>query len=121
MVNKTHRRFGYAKNSSSNNNFHRALSRDPLEIRTVRSDWARAYFSWYEYFLQMPRNGKSISVIQGTGDKTLNWKTGLKQLAGKFPNASIKKVPEGGHHLINDKPETSKKTYGYIMEELNKR
>ena len=43
-----------------------------------------------------------IKILLGTGDTTVDWKFNLRFIKVKFPNADIRLIENGDHHLMNE-------------------
>lgn len=93
-------------NSSHDPAFTRFIqSGDPLQSRYLSLKWVGAMALWHDSVRCARLLDKSILVIQGTGDKTVDWRYNLEQIRQKIPSAQIHLIPDAGHQLINESPE----------------
>lgn len=80
-------------------------SEDPLQSRYLSLKWVGAMARWHDSVRCAGPLHLPVLVIQGTGDRTVDWRYNLKQLREKIPTAEIHLIPEAGHQLINESPE----------------
>lgn len=96
-------------NSSHNTRFNYFLQyEDPLQAREIPLSWLGAMESWYTYIRSLPtdfQNKQAITIIQGSGDLTVDWHHNLPELRRCFPNSTVHMIPKARHHLVK---ETSK-------------
>lgn len=75
---------------------------DPLQSRQLSARWVSALKEWLLHFDAAPVCAKPVHVIQGTGDKTVDWRYNLAAIARKFPRAQISTIADARHHLVNE-------------------
>ena len=94
--------------SSHNSHFNHFLKYyDPLQTRRIPLSWLGAMESWYQKLrsLPIPTTAKEhypMTIIQGTGDKTVDWHYNLPLLRQHFPDSHIHYVPNAKHHMVNE-------------------
>ena len=86
--------------------------KDPVQPRKVPMVWVGALNLWIKEFDNYPACAKlidnkpvnkcSINLIQGTGDKTLDWEANLIEFKRKLPNLKVQLIPDANHHLVNE-------------------
>jgi lysophospholipase len=80
--------------------------RDPFQPRTVPMAWVGALNSWIHEFMGYKTcekwGNQPINLIQGSGDKTLDWQFNLAQFRGKLPSLEVQIIPEANHHMVNE-------------------
>lgn len=80
-------------------------SGDPLQSRYLSLRWVAAMALWHKSVRCARLLSQPILVIQGTGDKTVNWRYNLAQIRQKIPSVDIHLIPDAGHQLINESPQ----------------
>lgn len=75
---------------------------DPLQSRQIPLEWVGSMKHWTEEFHHLPVNHKSMTIVQGDSDMTLDWRYNLAQFHQKLPNAKVHMIPDGQHHLVNE-------------------
>jgi len=89
--------------NSSDANFVRFIERDdPLQPDYIPIEWLGAMHGWIKDCRAMNPCDFPLTIIQGTADKTLSWRTNLRILRRKFPAADVVLVPKARHHLVNE-------------------
>jgi lysophospholipase len=91
--------------NSSDGDFVRFVERDdPLQPRYIPIAWLGAMKRWVWECRAMKPCDYPVTILQGTADTTLAWRTNLRVLRRKFPAASVVMVPGARHHLVNESP-----------------
>lgn len=75
---------------------------DPLASQYIPVKWVTALRHWVKRFGQLSWSQTEVLVVQGTGDKTVDWKYNLKAIANKFPRAKFMQIQDAGHHLVGE-------------------
>jgi len=78
---------------------------DPLQCRLLPVAWVGALKRWLQAFEKYETCNKALSVVQGTGDTTVDWRYNLKRIKAKFPNSESVFLPQARHHLANEDQE----------------
>ncbi len=78
---------------------------DKLQCPRIPRSWIGAMFDYGRRFAAAAPNPARLTVIQGAGDGTVDWKFNLPAIRGKFPAAKEVLVPGARHHLVNESPE----------------
>jgi len=84
---------------------------DPLQSRHIPLEWVGSMKRWTEEFHDLPINHKAITIVQGDRDMTLDWCYNLAQFQQKLPNADIKIIAGGQHHLVNEAKDLRNNTF----------
>ena len=92
------------RKNSSDKEFRRFMKNDPLQYDRVPVAWTDALYAWNDRLQDYPATKRTVWIIQGSADYTVQWRQNLKFLKGKLPNAQITMVKGGGHQLINETP-----------------
>ncbi|RXI97832.1 alpha/beta hydrolase [Anaerobacillus alkaliphilus] len=78
--------------------------KDPLQCRNISVPWVLAMIEWNKKVEELPPSTQDIYIIQGTNDKTVDWKYNCETLRRKFPFAQIALVTDGRHQIMNEEP-----------------
>ena len=73
-------------------------------------------FDYGERFAAASPNAAPLTVVQGAGDDTVDWKFNLPAIRGKFPNAKEVLVPGARHHLVNESREFRDRVFGALAD-----
>jgi alpha-beta hydrolase superfamily lysophospholipase len=72
---------------------------DPLQTRHMPIRWVGAMKEWIDGFDKFPPQPHPVLVVQGDDDHTVDWQYNIEQIKAKLPNAQIKIIQRGRHHL----------------------
>jgi alpha-beta hydrolase superfamily lysophospholipase len=89
--------------------------RDPLQSQYLSVVWITAMKIWAEGFRHFSPLDKRMLIVQGTGDRTVEWRYNLEQLQEKLPNAIVKLIDNAGHHLVNESPEYRDQVFAHLQ------
>jgi alpha-beta hydrolase superfamily lysophospholipase len=81
------------------------MHRDCLQAKHLSLRWVGAMREWHDNFLAFEPQEKSLLILQGTGDMTVDWQYNLPLLQRKLPNARITLIENAGHQLVNESRE----------------
>jgi alpha-beta hydrolase superfamily lysophospholipase len=56
-------------------------------------------------FARAPGSDIPLSIVQGSGDGTVDWRFNLSSLLEKFPNSKSYLIDDAKHHLVNESAE----------------
>lgn len=101
------RRFTYVKRGLSSSSHNKEMLdfinyRDPLQSHVLSIKWLGAMKAFYEVFATFTPQKTPVLVVQGTKDRTLNWRYNMKRLVEKLPAAQIHYIPGADHQLVNE-------------------
>jgi alpha-beta hydrolase superfamily lysophospholipase len=92
--------------SSHDENFNYFIAHnDPLQAKHIHLNWLGAMEHWHQTIKTLPSNQASLqplTVIQGTGDRTVDWRYNLPALCRCFPNNRLHFIPQAQHHLVKE-------------------
>lgn len=98
--------------------------RDPLQAQYLSVVWITAMKAWAEGFRHFEPLDKAMLIVQGTGDRTVEWRYNLEQLREKVPHAEVKLIEDAGHHLVNESTEYRAQVFtciqNYFFNERNR-
>ncbi len=76
--------------------------RDYFQPRTVPMAWVAALSNWIGEFKKFSGTDREINLIQGSGDKTLNWQYNLEQFKSKLSGLKVQIIADANHHMVNE-------------------
>lgn len=92
---------------------------DPLQARYLMVDWVSSLRVYLNDFSRAPQSGIPLSIIQGTGDTTVDWRYNLTSLQAKFPLAETFLIEGARHHLVNESGEYQERLFAIINGIVN--
>ncbi len=92
---------------------------DPLQTHYLSVPWVGAMKAWDEQCQQFPALENEILIVQGSGDRTVDWQYNLKQLKRLLPNSTIEMIEGAGHQLINEMPEYRQIAFAKVVDYLS--
>jgi alpha-beta hydrolase superfamily lysophospholipase len=78
---------------------------DPLQCRLLPVAWVGALQNWLRKFENYEACNRALTVVQGTGDTTVDWRYNLTRIKEKFPYSETVLLPAARHHLANESQE----------------
>jgi alpha-beta hydrolase superfamily lysophospholipase len=92
--------------SSHDENFNHFIAHnDPLQAKHIHLNWLGAMEHWYQTIKNLPSNQANLqplTVIQGTGDNTVDWRYNIPALCRCFPDNRLHYIPQAQHHLVKE-------------------
>jgi len=94
---------GFGENSHDQTFMNFQQYEDPLQCRGVSTDWVGAMIRWAQR-MEDAKHCDSVAplIIQGEEDTTVDYAFNLPVYERKFPSASIFRLPDARHHLVNE-------------------
>jgi alpha-beta hydrolase superfamily lysophospholipase len=92
--------------------------KDYLHAQWVPLKWVKALYEWNDKIEDLPPSNKTIKVIQGTNDTTVDAGFNMKFIRQKFPNADIKMIKNARHELFNEAAELRNNVFSQIKKYL---
>jgi len=92
---------------------------DPLQSRVIPTEWVGAMSAWWRRFINLPTLDKSVLVIQGDADTTVDWSYNMRQIKSRLPNATITIVPELRHQVVNESDSFRTSVFTKVTNFLN--
>lgn len=93
---------------------------DPLQSRHLPVQWVGAMKEWIDGFAEFEPEPHPVLVIQGDDDNTVDWKYNLERIKAKLPNAQIKIIPQGRHHLVAESAPYRAQVFATLKSYLEK-
>lgn len=78
---------------------------DPLQTRYLSVAWVGAMKIWSEQCKSFAPLDKELLIVQGAGDRTVDWQYNLRELKRLLPHAKIDMIADAGHQLVNEIPQ----------------
>jgi alpha-beta hydrolase superfamily lysophospholipase len=78
------------------------FARDPLQIRHFPVRWLPAFLAWERTIRSVPPQPFPVTIIQGTRDKTVDWRYNVPFLQKKIPGCSVVFIKGARHQLFNE-------------------
>ncbi|KGX85119.1 alpha/beta hydrolase [Pontibacillus litoralis] len=88
--------------NSADVNYLSFVKADPLQYDRVSFQWFDALQVWYKRIRQAQISSDKLLILQGTDDKTVDWRFNLNFLHTKFPNSKSILIDQGQHQLWNE-------------------
>lgn len=108
----------FRKNSSDADFLKFVKNKDSLQIRKIPLKWVKALHEWNAKIIDLPACDKSIKIIQGTKDTTVDWRFNIKFLQEKFSNVEVSLIERAKHELFNESVNIRKDVFSQISHYL---
>lgn len=112
---------GIARRFSANTNdpaFMPFLQADPLQPLRLPTAWVGALVQWVTHIEAAPRSSRTVVIVQGEDDDTVDWRHNLKILRGKFASVHVLQVAGARHHLVNELPAIRAECFEFFEQYL---
>lgn len=89
---------------------------DPLQAKMVPLQWVNALHHWVK---RLPRHKPldiNLCIIQGTEDRTIDWRYNIPNLARIFSYTQVHYIPDGYHSLCNESMLYQQLTFQYVKD-----
>jgi len=77
-------------------------NKDELQSKILPRDWVHAMIDYINRFEAALSVERSLQIVQGKGDGTVEWETNIPKILEKFPGSEVHLIEEAGHHLVNE-------------------
>jgi alpha-beta hydrolase superfamily lysophospholipase len=108
----------FVKNSSNWKYLAFIVFKDPLQAKTISTQWLKAMHRWDKRAAGYPALARDIKIIQGSRDMTVDWRYNIEFIHGKFARADVTMIEGGDHELLNESDMIRGKVYECISEYL---
>lgn len=92
---------------------------DPLQSKWLSIDWISALREWIPRIESAESIKRKVLIVQGTGDKTVDWEHNIKVLTHLFSEVKIAYVEGAQHHLVNESLTKREAIFKAMLSELN--
>ncbi|MDY6792678.1 MAG: alpha/beta hydrolase [Thermodesulfobacteriota bacterium] len=106
------------RKNSSDTAFLKKYRNDPLRTERFPLKWLDAIYKWDRRIKGYKSVSKPVLVIQGTGDKVVDWKYNLEFLDKKLSKLEVKWIQNAKHQLLNENESVKSKVLQMIAEYL---
>ncbi len=96
------RRFSICSHDEDFVNF--IKQQDQLQSKTIPLPWLGAMDQWIIKMKQNAKCDQALTLIQGTGDTTVDWRYNIPIMQAAFPMHQTHFIEDGFHHLVNESP-----------------
>jgi lysophospholipase len=94
---------------------------DPLQASHIPLLWLGAMDQWYQSIKNTSQTcALPLTIIQGTGDTTVDWHYNIPALTRIFPNSHTHYIQDAQHHLVNEAPEYWQTIEEYLTQQVQK-
>lgn len=108
------------KNTSHNSAFVTFIKfNDRLQPRFLPLQWIKALHHWVARLPKYKPLEIDTCIIQGTQDKTIDWRFNIPNLAKIYLNHRVHYIVDGYHSLINESPKYRDDTLKFITRFFN--
>ena len=87
---------------------------DPLQSKELPVAWVDALIRWERRFDSLPQSERTLLILQGLRDTTVDWKYNITAIREKFPRAKYLPLRDAAHHLANELPDIRQKIFAAI-------
>lgn len=89
--------------NSHDDEFHHFLRfHDPLQSKRLAVSWVRALDEWIGVCAKAPVVDTPLLIVQGTGDRVVDWRTNIPELKRLFACHQLNYVEGAMHHMVNE-------------------
>lgn len=106
FVNSVSRSFVVNSHDETFNHF--LASDDILQAKALSVRWVAAMRKWANGFGEQKALEIPALLVQGTGDKVVDWQYNIPAIKTKLNNIQCLKIKDANHHLVNESPEYRK-------------
>ncbi|OQY11052.1 MAG: hypothetical protein B6I30_07770 [Desulfobacteraceae bacterium 4572_187] len=106
------------RKNSSDTTFLKKYRKDPLRNKSFPLKWLDAIYKWDKRIKGYKSIPKPVLVIQGTGDKVVDWKYNIEFLEKKLTRMKVKWIQNAKHQLLNEKEPVRSEVLEIITEYL---
>jgi len=92
---------------------------DPLQSKWLAVDWISALKDWVPRIEGGQRLKRKVLIIQGTGDKTVDWEHNIAVLRRLLNEVKITYIEGAQHHLVNESVTKRKAVFDAMLTELD--
>lgn len=77
---------------------------DPLQCRVLPVTWVEAMMRYVAVVTSAQGGPRSLRIVQGTADGTVDWRFNTRCLERLFPGTRTHLIEGARHHLVNESP-----------------
>jgi len=106
------------RKNSSDPVFIEKYRNDPLRSSSFPLKWLNALYKWDRRIKGYKPVSKPVFVIQGTGDKVVDWKYNIEFLEKKLSKMEVKWIQNAKHQLLNENESVKSEVLNSITKYL---
>lgn len=92
--------------------------KDPLQPREISVAWVTAWKQWLPNILSATPSQFPATIIQGSGDTSVDWEKNLPVFRTKLPQSQLHILKGARHQLVNESKKYRLKLYTIIKQQL---
>lgn len=93
--------------------------RDPLQAKLISVRWIDAMIANERAFMRAEADSRPLTVLQGTSDRTVEWRFNCRAIRRKFPNMRLHYIRGARHHLVNEGETFRRQLLSILESELS--
>ncbi|GLK87390.1 alpha/beta hydrolase [Pseudomonas turukhanskensis] len=94
------------------------IQTEPLQPLSLPTAWVGALSRWVPRIERAARNARSVVIVQGDADMTVDWRHNLEVLRAKFGGVKVLMLEGGRHHLANESSEIRERYFAFLTEQF---
>lgn len=94
--------------------------KDPLQHRLLPVQWVGELKHWIDRFYDLAPISKSVFIVQGLEDETVDWKKNIPLFEEKLGDINTLYLKTGMHHLVNESKDNREQMFAGIDAYLKK-
>jgi alpha-beta hydrolase superfamily lysophospholipase len=95
------------------------IQTEPLQPLSLPTAWVGALSRWVPRIERAARRERSVVIVQGDGDMTVDWRHNLEVLRAKFDEVKVLMLEGGRHHLANESREIRERYFAFLTKHFN--
>ena len=103
------------KNSSDPEFVEFNRKKDYLHAQQVPVKWVKALHKWNERIEDIPAKTRTLKIIQGTKDTTVDYQYNIEFIKEKFSDVEVEMIRNARHELFNESVEIRKEVFTEII------
>jgi alpha-beta hydrolase superfamily lysophospholipase len=92
------------------------IQTEPLQPLSLPTAWVGALSRWVPRIERAGRRERSVVIVQGDADMTVDWRHNLEVLRAKFGEVKVLMLEGGRHHLANESREIRERYFAFLTK-----
>lgn len=109
----------FSKNSEDLSFLKFLKENDPLQSKWLSVEWVSALKEWIPTIESGDCIKRKVLIIQGTKDKTVDWKHNIDVLKRLFSEVKISYIENAQHHLVNESLAKRESVFKVVLTEID--
>jgi len=106
------------QNVTSDTSYKKLVNKDKLQVKWVPVNWVNALHQWLDKIEKLSPSQKPIKIIQGTLDKTIDFKFNVEFLKTKFAHVDLTLIENARHELFNESEPLRNHVFSHVFDYL---